>query len=117
MKNSAKNCPVYQTTAWPGDEAQQRDQGDLGVLPLAKRLRQRSLRTGAFVLSFSVKAGLSCICIRIQTEMTSRIADSRNGMRQPQASKSAGDIAPRTPTMISSESNSPSVAVVWMKLV
>ena len=64
-----------------------------------------------------VKAGLSFICRRIQTEMTRSTADSRNGMRQPQLLKSASDIEPRTPTMITSDSSSPSVAVVWMKLV
>jgi hypothetical protein len=35
------------------------------------------------------KAGLSCSCSRIQTEMPSSTIESRKGMRQPQSAKAA----------------------------
>ena len=49
---------------------------------------------------------------RIQTETPSRTTDTRNGMRQPQAAKSASPIAVRVNRITSSDRNRPSVAVV-----
>ena len=63
------------------------------------------------------KAGDSCSCMRIHTDTPSRMIDTRNGIRQPQASNASVPTAVRTPRMTSSDSSRPMVAVVWMKLV
>ena len=60
------------------------------------------------------KAGLSFSISRIQTEMPSSTIETRNGMRQPQAAKSSGDIETRQPRMTRSDRKRPSVAVVWI---
>ena len=67
-----------------GDEAEQRDDDHLRVLPLAEGFRQR--RLGVVPSSFIfLNAGLSSICRRIQTEIASRKIERRKGMRQPHA--------------------------------
>ena len=63
------------------------------------------------------KTGDSFRRSRIQTEIASRTIDTRNGMRQPQAAKSASPIAVRVNRITSSDRNRPSVAVVWMNEV
>ena len=49
---------------------------------------------------------------RIQTEIPSSRTDTRNGIRQPQAAKSASPMAVRVNRITSSDRNRPSVAVV-----
>ena len=51
---------------------------------------------------------------RIQIETASRIAESRNGMRQPQAAKVGSPWLVRMPSTSNSAMNRPSVAVVWI---
>src|SRR5215207_4370816 len=51
---------------------------------------------------------------RIQTEIASRMIDIRNGMRQPQASKSSLPSHRRQARITSSDMNRPKVAVVWI---
>src|ERR1700686_2472545 len=54
---------------------------------------------------------------RIQTEIASRTTDTRKGIRQPQAAKSASPIAVRVNRITKSDRNRPSVAVVGMNEV
>ncbi|MOA67445.1 hypothetical protein D3C78_1946300 [compost metagenome] len=48
------------------------------------------------------------------TEIASSRIDSRNGMRQPQASKASVPKAVRQARITSNDRNRPSVAVVWI---
>ena len=59
-------------------------------------------------------SGDSCSLSRIQIETASRMAESRNGMRQPQAAKVGSPCVVRTPSTSSSAMNRPTVAVVWI---
>lgn len=61
------------------------------------------------------KIGDSLRRSRIQTETPSRSTETRNGIRQPHAAKSASPVAVRVNRITSSDRNRPSVAVVWMK--
>ena len=49
--------------------------------------------------------------------MATSTIESRNGTRQPQAWNDASDIIRFTPSTTPRETNRPSVAVIWMKLV
>ena len=48
------------------------------------------------------------------TAITTRMAERRNGIRQPHAVNSSGDIDERVTKITTSASSSPSVAVVWI---
>ena len=77
--------------ALAGDEAEQREQGDLGSTQ-----RPNDSVSGAFdrcVPSSFIfwKAGDLLSWRRIQTEMPSSTTDTRNGTRQPQSAKSFAD--------------------------
>ncbi len=61
--------------------------------------------------------GLSARLSRIHIETARRMIETRNGTRQPHAANAVSPIAVRVPMTTSSAANSPSVAVVWMKLV
>src|ERR1700754_4430956 len=63
------------------------------------------------------KIGDSLRLSRIQTEIASSKNETRNGMRQPQVANSDSPTAIRVNRITSSDSNSPSVAVVWMNEV
>jgi hypothetical protein len=54
---------------------------------------------------------------RIQIETASRTAESRNGIRQPQAVNTSSPCHVRMPRMIKMAMNRPSVAVVWIQEV
>ena len=49
--------------------------------------------------------------------MPSRITESRNGTRQPQAENSSGVIAARVAAITASDSSSPPIAIAGMQLV
>ncbi|MNG75629.1 hypothetical protein D3C79_341340 [compost metagenome] len=68
----------------------------------------------AFILR---NTGDSLSCMRMYTEIASNRIDSKNGMRQPQASKASVPIAVRQAMITNSDRNSPSVAVVWIQAV
>ena len=63
------------------------------------------------------KTGLSLSCMRIHSDTPSRMIEIRKGMRQPQSAKASSPISVRMVMTTPSAANSPSVAVVWMKLV
>src|SRR6266852_6131920 len=54
---------------------------------------------------------------RLQNEIANRATDTRHGIRQAQAAKSASPMAVRVNRITSSDRNRPSVAVVWMNEV
>src|SRR6202035_1796817 len=54
---------------------------------------------------------------RIQTEIANSATDTRNGIRQAQAAKSASPMLERVNRITSSDRNRPRVAVVWMNEV
>ncbi|GJE15607.1 hypothetical protein AIGOOFII_0304 [Methylobacterium marchantiae] len=86
---------MYQTTAWPAVRPSSASRAHLAL-----RHWPKASESGAFEpvpSSFIfLKAGLSCICRRIQTETPSSTIETRNGMRQPQAAK--GVIVPAEPS-------------------
>ena len=104
---------MYQTTAWPAVRPtsarittfrffhwpKDSDSGALEVLP------------SAFIF---VKAGDSCSCIRIHTEIPSSTIETRYGMRQPQSAKAASPSVVRVVRITTSEIIRPMVAVVWI---
>jgi hypothetical protein len=61
--------------------------------------------------------GLSSSCIRIHSDTARSTIEIRNGTRQPQSLNASSPSQVRVPITTSSAANSPSVAVVWMKLV
>ncbi|MCY1338688.1 hypothetical protein D9M71_503510 [compost metagenome] len=58
--------------------------------------------------------GDSLSCRRMYTEIASSSTESRNGIRQPQASKASVPSAERQARITSSDMNRPRVAVVWI---
>ena len=104
---------MYQTTAWPATRPNSASSTTLRFFHWPN-----DSVSGAFEVvpsSFIFwKAGLSFSISRIQTETPSSTIDTRNGMRQPQAAKSSGDIETRQARITSSDRNRPSVAVVWI---
>ncbi|MCY1451929.1 hypothetical protein D9M71_688190 [compost metagenome] len=65
----------------------------------------------AFILT---NTGDSLSCRRMYTEMISNRIDSRNGIRQPQASKASVPRIVRQARITSNDRNRPRVAVVWI---
>ncbi|MNH41500.1 hypothetical protein D3C79_1030130 [compost metagenome] len=61
-----------------------------------------------------MNTGDSLSCMRMYTEIASSRIDSRNGMRQPQASNASVPNAVRQARITSNDRNRPSVAVVWI---
>src|ERR1700721_900051 len=61
--------------------------------------------------------GLSASCIRIHSETMRRMAEIRNGMRQPHDLKAPPPRRVGVAITPINAPNSPKVAVVWMKLV
>jgi hypothetical protein len=51
------------------------------------------------------------------SEMATRTMESRKGTRQPHAENCSGVILERVAMITRMETKSPSVAVIWMKLV
>jgi hypothetical protein len=64
-----------------------------------------------------LKIGDSFIRSRMYNEVATSTIDSRNGIRQPQSANASAPRSCCTPRITSSDMNSPSVAVIWMKLV
>ena len=73
----------------PGGEAEQREQHDLEVAPLAERLRSAAPSRSCPRPSSAGTAGDSLSLSRIHTETPSSTSETRNGMRQPQASNAS----------------------------
>src|SRR6187402_3743728 len=63
------------------------------------------------------QTGDSFILRRIQTETPSRMQETRNGTRQPQAANASLPRKACTASTTISDRNSPSVAVVWIQAV
>ncbi len=115
-KKYACNCPAYHTTACPATRPN-------SAINTSFRLGQRP-NASASGLRDAPPARLSCTnggdsrrLKRTHTPIASSSADSRNGMRQPQAANAASPSAARTPTTSASASSRPSDAVVWIQPV
>ena len=78
-------------------------------------------RTGAGdsvpLLRIFTNSGDSCSFSRSRTEKTTRTADSRKGIRQPQVANAASPSSIRQITTTRIDSRNPAVAVVCRKLV
>ena len=97
-------------------DAEEGDEDALQILPVAERFAQRRLGDLAF-LTQPRELGLSASLARIQTEMASSIAETRNGMRQPQALKASSPMAVRVATITSSAASRPNEADDWIQPV
>ncbi len=97
-----------------GGQAEQSEKRDPGVLPLAEGFDSGALEPlpSSFMRR---KVGDLFSDRRIQTEMPSRMKDSRNGMRQPQAANSSLLMMFWTIRITTSDRKRPSVAVVWIQ--
>ena len=65
----------------------------------------------------ALNTGLSDSLSRIHSEIASRMIDSRNGIRQPQAANSSGGIRKRQLSTTAMLSTKPPATLAWMKLV
>jgi hypothetical protein len=68
-------------------------------------------------LLICVKMGDSFICSRMYKEISTRINEARNGIRQPQSLNACSLIWLCVPRITAMETNRPRVAVIWIKLV
>jgi len=68
-------------------------------------------------LLICAKIGDSRSLSRMYNEIATRMMEIRNGILQPQALKSSLLIDACVTRITSNETNNPSVAVIWMKLV
>ena len=97
-----------------GGGAEQREDRDLGVRPVAERFRQRRLRAFAFLLHLLEQRRL----VELQPDPDRDAKqDGREQERNAPAPVGEGRLRPcavRMPRMSSSAMNRPSVAVVWI---
>ena len=115
-KKSAWNWPWYQTTAWPAVAPNSASRISFALARLPKLSRHGELLDLPWSLS-RAKSGVSWSRSRMYSARTTRIADRRNGIRQPNAAKSSACIDVRVTKTTIRASRSPSVAVVWIQLV
>ncbi|MNG21110.1 hypothetical protein D3C84_1054390 [compost metagenome] len=102
---------MYQTTAWP---AVPPSRAMITIFRFSQRAKDSVSGAledlpSAFIFT---NTGDSLSCKRMYTEIISSRIDSRNGIRQPQASKASVPSAVRQARITSSDRNRPRVAVV-----
>ena len=107
---------MYQTTAWPAVRPTRASTTSFRFARLAK-----ASVSGFFevVPSSTIfwKTGLSFSFSRIHMETARRTAETRKGIRQPQALKASSPTWVRTRMITIRDRKRPRVAVVWIQLV